>query len=170
MTAEEFDRRMAAILESFEKSRLEDEKRRAEDEKKAEQRRLEAEQRRAEDEKKAEQRKVEYEKSKADMEAYLKALGDKIDKTDNKVEHAKTDIAGISNSNGLAAEDYFYNSLEKTLTLGGLHFDYAQRGNRRTRKTPDGKKIKVKGQYDVLLVNGDSVAIVEIKYKADKED
>ncbi|MCL2101107.1 MAG: hypothetical protein FWH22_05280 [Fibromonadales bacterium] len=150
MDSAEFDRRIAAIMESLEKSRLEDERRTAKS-------MAEFERRTAEFERRTE----EFERSKAEFDRRMAKIDDKID-------YAKEDIAGISNSNGLVAEDYFFNSLEKTLTLGGKHFDHAQKGGRRSLKLSNGKKLT--GQYDTLLINDNSIAVVEIKYKAEKED
>ena len=75
-------------------------------------------------------------------------------------------IGGTANSNGMFAEEYFFNSIDRgDKTLFGEKFDECysslKRYNRNNRK---------KSEHDVLLVNGKSVAIVEIKYKARKED
>jgi len=42
--------------------------------------------------------------------------------TDKKISKMKSDLGGISASNGMLAEDYFYESLKETMTVGGLTF------------------------------------------------
>jgi hypothetical protein len=32
------------------------------------------------------------------------------------------------------------------------------------------KALNLKGQYDAVMINGDTLAIIEIKYKVDKDD
>jgi hypothetical protein len=75
-------------------------------------------------------------------------------------------IGGVGNSNGAFAEEFFFNTLEYgDKIIFGEHFDECystiKRYNKENRK---------KSEHDILLVNGKSVAIVEVKYKARKED
>jgi hypothetical protein len=74
-------------------------------------------------------------------------------------------IGGISHSNGEVAESYFINSFEKNPFFAGQKFEFVQNNVRKYLK-----KLNLRGEYDLLLCNGTSVAIIEIKYKAKKED
>jgi mRNA-degrading endonuclease RelE of RelBE toxin-antitoxin system len=76
-------------------------------------------------------------------------------------------ISGISDSNGQFAEEYFYNSLEKKMEFAGVHFDSISNEFRRLRKTPNGR---IKDQFDIVLFNGNTIALIEIKYKARKKN
>jgi hypothetical protein len=88
-----------------------------------------------------------------------------VEQTSRKVEEITRQIGGISNSNGEVAESYFINSFEKKPEFAGQKFEFVQ-GNVRKYS----KKLNLRGEYDLLLYNGTSVAIIEIKYKAKKED
>jgi len=72
------------------------------------------------------------------------------------------EVGGISRNNGLIAEEYFFNSLNKgQINFFGEKFD-------KIRKNKGG--VEVDDEYDILLINGQSVGIVEIKYKAHIND
>ena len=73
-------------------------------------------------------------------------------------------VGGIANSNGAAAEEYFYNSLlNGNKELLGEKYDYVW------GSTP-GREAGFKDEYDIVLLNGQSVCVVEVKYKADSAD
>jgi len=78
------------------------------------------------------------------------------------------EIGGISNSNGEFAEEFFYNSLEKTMTFAGIHFDVISNNFNGKKTMPDNTEIKA--QFDIVLHNGDSLALIEAKYKANLKD
>ena len=114
----------------------------------------------------AEKRNAEFEQSlkqsRAEFEQSLKqsrAENDKIIKDLSK------QIGGMANSTGAHAEEFFYNALRHgRKNLFGEKFDDVQKGN----------KVSInKGyedEYDILLVNGRAVCVVEVKYKADSGD
>jgi hypothetical protein len=89
------------------------------------------------------------------------------EKTDEKAEHNKTKIEGIGESNGKFSESYFYNTLLNSMKFGGKNFDEIDKGLKRAKKMPDGKKLK--GEYDVVMYNGDTIALIEVKYKVQEE-
>jgi hypothetical protein len=71
-------------------------------------------------------------------------------------------MGGMANSNGMFAEEYFVNSFDKSKhNLFGEKFD---------KLTTNAKGIDINDEYDILLINGKSVGIVEVKYKARLED
>jgi len=73
-------------------------------------------------------------------------------------------IGGIANSNGEVAESYFINSFKKYPYFAEQEFDFVE-GN----VNKYSKKMNLKGEYDLLLCNGNAVVIIEIKYKVQKE-
>ena len=94
----------------------------------------------------------EMAESRADFKQRMNALNDMI--------------GGVSNSNGMFAEEFFFNALDMgDRQFFGEHFDdcysLVKRYNKANQK---------RSEHDILLVNGKSLAIVEVKYKARKED
>jgi len=104
----------------------------------------------------------------AESDRRMQETDRQMQETDRKFKELGIYVAGISNSNGMFAEEYFFNSLEDKLEFAGVSFDNISRDFNLTKKTPDGKKIR--DQFDVVLLNGEAVALIEIKYKARKED
>jgi len=85
---------------------------------------------------------------------------------DRRMKNLDEMIGGVSNSNGMFAEEFFFNALDMgDKHLFGEHFDECYSLVKRHNK---GKQKK--SEHDILLVNGKSVAIIEVKYKARKED
>jgi hypothetical protein len=75
-----------------------------------------------------------------------------------KLDRLASMYGGVSDNMGAAAEEYFYNSLRDSKQIGFLHFD-------QVLPKVYGGKIGAQQEYDVLLLNGDSAAVVEVKYK-----
>ena len=69
-------------------------------------------------------------------------------------------LGAWANSQGAFAEDYFFNSFEYgKKTFFGEKFD-------RIEKNVKSLDYVIKDEYDIVMVNGKSVAIIEVKYKA----
>ena len=68
-------------------------------------------------------------------------------------------LGGISNSNGEMAEAYFYNAIKRDKTFVNEKFDKIQR-NRSIRNGI------VEAEFDIILFNSQSAAIIEVKYNA----
>ena len=94
----------------------------------------------------------------------LKKTDEQLKKTDEKINRIASLVGNISNNQGDVAEEYFVNSLEECLKVGTIDFDYLIPNFKAKR----GRQILA--EYDILLVNGESVAIVEVKYKAHLND
>jgi len=75
------------------------------------------------------------------------------------------ELGGVSNSNGEVAESYFINSFTKSMYFAGQEYDEISHNLRKKIK-----KLNLHGEYDLVLYNCTSVVIIEIKYKADKDD
>ena len=97
------------------------------------------------------QESIKREKDREDMNASIKAM--------------QQELGGISNSNGEMAESYFINSFNRTPQFAGQTFQFIDANIKRSAKA-----LNLKEEYDLLLYNGVSVAIIEIKYKARKKD
>jgi hypothetical protein len=68
-------------------------------------------------------------------------------------------IGGISNNNGFLAEEYFYNALASSLRFGKVKYNSISKNINR-------KQGKLEDEYDIVMFNGSSVAIIETKYRA----
>ena len=101
------------------------------------------------------------EKGMAELKEGLKELKD-------AVFGVNSEVKGIAKSNGMMAEDYFYASLNKSKTLGGVHFDSIIRNVANGITLEDGKKINE--EFDTLMYNKTSLCIVEVKYKVERQD
>ncbi|MCL2184038.1 MAG: hypothetical protein FWB85_11290 [Chitinispirillia bacterium] len=78
------------------------------------------------------------------------------------------EVNGISKSNGMAAEEYFFESLEESKTFGGMHFDRVRENIKNSKKLEDGSTLD--GQYDIVMYNDTAVCIIEVKYRFKKDD
>jgi hypothetical protein len=81
------------------------------------------------------------------------------------VKAMQKEIGGITKSNGEVAESYFINSFSKRLLFAGQKYDSFIPNLRKKSKI-----LNLEGEYDLVLYNCTSVVIIEIKYKARKED
>jgi hypothetical protein len=81
--------------------------------------------------------------------------------TNKSIKELSINIGGVSNSNGAFAEEFFYNALKKTKTMGGIKFDVIN-------KNLSFSKKGINGEFDVVLINGDAIGLIETKYKVTK--
>jgi hypothetical protein len=98
-----------------------------------------------------EQRMKDFDKRSAELNKQLKDLSQQY--------------GGMGNSLGKHAEEFFYNSLfhgEKKMF--GEEFDDVTKGNTVTINKG------YEDEYDIILLNGQAVCVVEVKYKADSGD
>jgi len=89
----------------------------------------------------------------------LKETDLQLKETGRKLDAVAKMLGGIGANQGDVAEDFFYNSFIKDNYLGTLSFDDITRGMFKHRG-------KIQEEYDLFLTNGDSIAIIEVKYKA----
>ncbi len=72
-------------------------------------------------------------------------------------------FGNMSNNLGESTEDYFYNSMLDNPVLGGIKFDTIRKNiHTRTKRMED--------EFDIVLYNGDSIGLIECKYKAHEND
>jgi len=109
----------------------------------------------------------EMREERKETEQQMKETDLQIKETDRKLKELGIFVTGISDSNGRFAEELFYDSLEKSKTFAGVHFDDVSKLFRRAKKMPDGTVIK--DQFDIVMINDDAVAIIEVKYKANSD-
>ena len=85
-------------------------------------------------------------------------LTKRFEELDKKLERVGVLVGNISNNQGEVAEEYFVNCLKNELKIGELQFDYLLENVTLTTK-------KINDEFDILLVNGSSLALIEVKYK-----
>jgi len=84
-------------------------------------------------------------------------------KTAETVKKVAKQLGGIGNNNGEIAHQYFFRGLKHRMSLNGISF------NEIKQKLSNSFKDK-SGEYDILLVNADSIVIVEVKYSVNPKD
>jgi hypothetical protein len=100
----------------------------------------------------------------------MKRTDEQMKRTDEKLERIgiKLDKLGelygnLGQNQGDVAEDFFFQSLIKDNHLGSIHFDDVVKNMEKHRG-------QLQEEYDLVMTNGESVGIVEVKYKAHEND
>ncbi|MCY3839400.1 MAG: hypothetical protein OXH09_12280 [Gammaproteobacteria bacterium] len=99
----------------------------------------------------------------AKTDAQLAKTDAQLAKTDAKLDRLAEMYGGVGNSQGAVAEEFYYNSLKAEPVLGGVRFDFIDKNITRSH-------AGVEDEFDLLLVNGHAVFVVEVKYKAHEKD
>ena len=83
---------------------------------------------------------------------------------DERMKKLDARLGGMATNHGSFAEEYFFNAFERgEQNFFGEKFDDIE-------KNIKPKTKKMKDEYDIVMYNHDAVAIVEVKYKAHKND
>ncbi|MCY4200901.1 MAG: hypothetical protein OXF31_14005 [Gammaproteobacteria bacterium] len=99
----------------------------------------------------------------AETDAQLARTDAQLAGTDAKLDRLAAMYGGVGNNQGLVAEEFYYNSLKADPVLDGMRFDFVDRNVTRSR-------AGLEDEFDLLLVNGRAVFVVEVKYKAHEKD
>ena len=99
----------------------------------------------------------------AETAAQLAKTDAQLAKTDAKLDRLAEMYGGVGNSQGAVAEEFYYNSLKADPVLGGVRFDFVDKNITRSH-------AGLEDEFDLLLVNGRAVFVVEVKYKAHRND
>ncbi|MGB0879826.1 MAG: hypothetical protein ACPGTO_04605 [Polaribacter sp.] len=84
-------------------------------------------------------------------------------KTDAKLNKIATMYGGVANNQGKVVEEFYFNTLKAKPVLGTMKFDFIDKNITRS-------KGAIQDEYDIILVNGKDVFIIEVKYKAHEND
>jgi hypothetical protein len=96
--------------------------------------------------------------------AMFQEIGRKQAETDKQIDKLQKTIGGWANNHGFFAEEYFSNSFENNKrNFFGERFD-------RIEERVKGIKLGFQDEYDILLINGKSIGIIEVKFKAHIND
>jgi len=93
----------------------------------------------------------------------LKRTDEQLKRTDEKLERIGVLAGNIGKNQGDVAEEFFCNSLIKDNHLGDMRFEDVTKNMGKHRG-------KTQEEYDLVLTNGDSIAVVEVKYKVHIDD
>ena len=109
---------------------------------------------------------TEFDRRSADFDRQLKQSREDFDRRsvdfDRRMKKLSEQIGGMSNNHGLFAEEYFMNAFEHgKKTFFGEKFD-------RCKKNVPG--LRYEDEYDIVMLNGQSVGIVEVKYWVHDKD
>jgi hypothetical protein len=96
-------------------------------------------------------------------DAQLAKTDQQLAKTDAQLAKTERILSGIGINLGHAAEEFFANSLQKNKKLGKVKFDAVALQLK-------GHKGKVQDEFDVVMYNGNSVGLVEVKHKVHPSD
>jgi hypothetical protein len=121
----------------------------------------EKERRKAEEERK----RVAEETRRVIEEERRKAIEEENRKFEASIKAIQQELGGISKSNGEVAEFYFLNSFTDSMYFAGQEYDKIS--HNLIRKS---RKLNLQDEYDLVLYNCTSIVIIEIKYKARKDD
>ncbi len=72
------------------------------------------------------------------------------------------ELYGVGKSQGLVTEEFFYNSLLDKPTIGGVKYD-------QVNMNMQGGKQSNRFECDLAMINGKSVALIEVKYNVKAE-
>jgi len=86
-----------------------------------------------------------------------------VEKVSKQIEKVSKLVGNVSNNQGYIAEEFFYNSLSSNPSLNGINYDF-------TDKNASRKRDGTEDEFDILMVNGKDIAIIETKYKAHSTD
>jgi Holliday junction resolvase-like predicted endonuclease len=88
---------------------------------------------------------------------------EQMKRTDKKLASIGIKLGNVTNNNGEIAEEFFYSSFEKNKELGEVKYEYIGRNWTQQIKN-------IEEEYDIIMTNGKSIAIIEVKTKAHKND
>jgi hypothetical protein len=93
-----------------------------------------------------------------------KETGKQMQETDLRMKELQKTVGGITNNKGAFAEEYFFNSFENDQkNFFGEKFDEIS-------KHLKNRWQGIEDEYDIVLYNHTSLAIIEVKYKAHIND
>ena len=72
-------------------------------------------------------------------------------------------LGSIGHNNGLVAEEFFFQGFSSTMQVGEIKYDYIEKNKERLIK-------KLRGEYDIVLINHEQILIIEVKYKFHPND
>ncbi len=100
-----------------------------------------------------------HKKTETQMAEAHKKTEAQIAKSDRKMERLSKLAGDLTQGRGEIAEEFFYRSLENNPCLAGMRFELVDRNW-------SSRAGDIKGEYDIILANCDTLALVEVKARA----
>lgn len=101
--------------------------------------------------------------AQAKTEAQIAKTEAQMAETDAKLKHMMDLYGNTANNLGAVAEEFYYNSLTKKPEISGIRFDQVYRNL-------GGVASGVRDEFDIVLVNGTEMFLIEVKHKAHRRD
>ena len=92
-----------------------------------------------------------------------KTMRDSFKELERVMKETSKELGGIGRSQGEVAEEYFYNSLDAKKEINKIKFDFIA-------QNIYNKIGNLEGKYDIVLTNGNTIGIIETKYKLQDKD
>jgi hypothetical protein len=102
-------------------------------------------------------------KAQKETAIQMKETDKKIEETAETLKSVGIQLGNIGKNQGDVAEEFFVNSLSSTLKVADIQYDELYKNMYKKTK-------KIEGEFDIVLINGKDVAIIETKYKAHPSD
>ena len=102
-------------------------------------------------------------RAQSKTDAQLAKTDAQLAKTDAKLNKLAEMYGGVGNNQGKVAEEFYYNSFKFHPVLNGIKFDFVEKNVTRS-------KNGIEEEYDLMLVNGEDIYIVEVKYRLHPKD
>ena len=124
----------------------------------------------------ADRRQTEWEKRNAAFDKRMEESAEAADRRqaewekrnaafDKRMETLRQEIGGIAKSNGAMAEEAIYNALEHDKKFAGVKFD-----DIRKNIQIQSENFETLTELDILMLNGDTISLIETKYKVEQKD
>ncbi len=112
---------------------------------------------------KTDEQMKELRESQQTTDIQMKKTDEQIKRNEAKLTKMGVLVGNIGNNQGDVAEEFFYNSLEDKKDLAGVHYDFIDKNWKSSTKN-------LRDEFDIVMVNGKDIAIIEVKYKAHESD
>jgi len=107
--------------------------------------------------------KREIKESQKKTDEQFRKTEEQMKETDRKLEKIGLLVGSITNNLGDTTENFFYNTINANPTIKGITYDFVDKNLKR-------HKNGIQDEFDLVLVNGKEVAVIEVKYKAHSND
>ena len=113
--------------------------------------------------KKTDEQRKEASKEMKELRLSQEETNKQMKETDRKLKSVGIQLGNIGKNHGDVAEEFFINSISSTLEIGGVQYDELNKNMSKQTKN-------FQGEFDIVLINGKELLIIETKYKAHLND
>ena len=105
----------------------------------------------------------EIQKIQKETSEQMKKGNERMDKLEKFGERLGKMVGGISNNQGDVAEEFFFNSLAAKPEVADVTYDSIEKNLNKSQGS-------LQDEFDLVMVNGTNVLVIETKYKAHEND